>query len=300
MQDKIRKFLEYLELERNYSQRTIQTYHDALYEFYYFITNNAKQKADVTKIDRSLIRDYLAYLHSKGLKKTSISTKLSALKSFFKFLTRFKVTSSNPTIGFSLKTEKSIPVFLEESKIEKLMNLPDLKTDEGVRDRAILETLYSTGIRVSELCGMNVEDVDFRNETVKVLGKGGKVRLVPFGKKAKEALLRYLSVRQNFTTPQQTDDDKKALFLSLKGKRITPVEVYNIVSRYISAIADIEKKGPHIFRHSFATHLLNHGADIMAVKELLGHSSLSTTQRYTHVTVEHLKKTYKLAHPRSE
>ncbi|MFN3135633.1 MAG: site-specific tyrosine recombinase/integron integrase [Candidatus Kryptonium sp.] len=300
MEDKIRKFLEYLDIERNYSQKTIQTYHDALYEFYAFIANNSKQKINVAKIDRSLIRDYLSYLHSKGLKKTSISTKLSALKSFFKFLTRFKIINSNPTIGFSLKTDKSIPVFLEENKIEKLMALPDLKTDEGIRDRAILETLYSTGIRVSELCGMNLEDIDFANETVKVLGKGGKVRLVPFGKKAKEALIKYLDIRQNFTTPQQTDDDKKALFLSLKGKRITAVEVYHIVSRYISAIADLEKKGPHVFRHSFATHLLNHGADIMAVKELLGHSSLSTTQRYTHVTVEHLKKTYKLAHPRSE
>jgi len=300
VQNEIRKFLEYLDAERNYSNRTIEAYHDALYEFYSFIVNQTKQKADVSKIDRALIRDYLSYLHSRGLKKTSISLKLSAIKSFFKFLSRFKIISSNPTVGFSLKTERSLPVFLEESKIEKLMNLPDLKTNEGIRDRAILETLYSTGVRVSELCGMNIDDVDFTNGTIKVLGKGAKVRFVPFGKKAKEALKEYLNIRGNFTTSQQTNDDKKALFLSKNGKRITSAEVYQIVSKYISAISDIEKKGPHVLRHSFATHLLNHGADIMAVKELLGHSSLSTTQRYTHVTVEHLKKTYKLAHPRSE
>ncbi|MCS7230053.1 MAG: tyrosine recombinase [Candidatus Kryptonium sp.] len=300
MQNEIRKFLEYLDIEKNYSQRTIQSYHDALYEFYSFIINEAQREANVARIDRSLIRDFLSYLHSRGLKKTSISTKLSALKSFFKFLNKFKFISSNPTIGFSLKTEKTLPVFLEESKIEKLMNLPDLKTDEGIRDKAILETLYSTGIRVSELCGMNIEDVDFASQTIKVLGKGSKVRFVPFGKKAKEALKTYLNIRKNFITPNQTDDDKKALFLSKNGKRITSIEVYHIVSRYISAVADIEKKGPHVLRHSFATHLLNHGADIMAVKELLGHSSLSTTQRYMHVTIEHLKKTYKLAHPRSE
>ncbi len=300
MQKEIRKFLEYLDAERNYSPRTIEAYQDALYEFYNFILNEAKINADVNKIDRTLIRDYLSYLHSKGLKKASISAKLSAIKSFFKFLIKFKITTSNPTVGFSLKREKTLAVFLEENKIEKLMNLPDLKTDEGIRDRAILEVLYSTGVRVSELCGLNIEDVDFSNETVKVLGKGGKFRIVPFGKKAKEALKNYLNIRSNFKTLEQTDDDKKALFLTRNGKRMTKVDMYKIVSRYISAVSDIERKGPHVLRHSFATHLLNHGADIIAVKELLGHSSLSTTQRYTHVTVEHLKKTYKLAHPRSE
>lgn len=300
MQNEIRKFLEYLEIEKNYSQRTIQSYHDALFEFYSFISNEVKQKVEVSKIDRNLIRDYLSHLHSKGLKKTSISAKLSALKSFFKFLYRLKIISSNPTIGFSLKTEKPLPVFLEESKIEKLMSLPDLETDEGIRDRAILETLYSTGVRVSELCGMNVEDIDFTSQTIKVLGKGEKARFVPFGRKAREALKMYLNIRTNFLTIQQKNNDEKALFLSKTGKRLTKVEVYQIVSKYISAVSDIERKGPHVLRHSFATHLLNHGADIIAVKELLGHSSLSTTQRYTHVTVEHLKKTYKLAHPRSE
>ncbi len=299
MQKEIRKFLEYLDLEKNCSQRTIEAYEDALYEFYSFIINLG-EKADVQKIDRTVIRDYLAYLHSKGLKKTSISAKLSAVKSFFKFLAKFKIITSNPTIGFSLKTEKALPVFLEEDKIEKLMNLPNLKTDEGVRDRAILEFLYSTGVRVSELCGLNIDDVDFSNETVRVLGKGGKFRIVPFGRKAREALKEYLKIRDNFSTQEQNEDDRKALFVSKSGKRITKSEVYEIVSKYISAVADLERKGPHVLRHSFATHLLNHGADIMAVKELLGHSSLSTTQRYTHVTVEHLKKAYKLAHPRSE
>lgn len=300
MQNEIRKFLEYLDAERNCSPRTIEAYQDALYDFYNFILNETKRKADVNKIDRTLIRSYLSYLHSKGFKKTSISAKLSAVKSFFKFLIKFKIVSSNPTIGFSIKTDKVLPLFLEENKIEKLMNLPDLKTDEGIRDRAILETLYSTGVRVSELCGMNVDDVDFANETIKVLGKGGKFRIVPFGRKAREALENYLDIRTNFKSPAQTEDDKKALFLAKNGKRMKQSDVYKVVSKYIAAVSDIERKGPHILRHSFATHLLNHGADIMAVKELLGHSSLSTTQRYAHVTVEHLKKTYKLAHPRSE
>ncbi len=300
MQNEIRKFLEYLDAERNYSPRTIEAYQNALYDFYNFILSEEKQKVDVNKIDRTLIRGYLAYLHLKGLKKTSISAKLSAIKSFFKFLMKFKIISSNPTIGFSVKTDKILPLFLEENKIEKLMNLPDLETDEGIRDRAILETLYSTGVRVSELCGMNLDDIDFANETIKVLGKGGKFRIIPFGRKAREALKNYLNIRANFDNPSQTEDDKKALFLTKNGKRIKPIDVYQIVSKYISTIADIERKGPHILRHSFATHLLNHGADIMAVKELLGHSSLSTTQRYTHVTIEHLKKSYKLAHPRSE
>ena len=287
-----------MDVERGCSKNTTIFYEGALVSFADFL-NERYGEVDVRKIDRNMVREYLRHLSSSGLKRSTISSKYAVIRSFFKFLVKKKIIDSNPTVGITApKAERPLPVFIEEDKIEALMKLPD-ESPEGLRDRAILELLYSTGIRVSELVGLNIEDVNFYDETVKVYGKGGKERIVPFGRKAKEALKDYLNVRGELILPGSTDDDRKALFI-YRGRRMANIDVYRIVSKYITQVSEVEKKGPHVLRHTFATHLLNHGADIRAVKELLGHSSIASTQIYTHVGIEHLKKVYNLSHPRAE
>ena len=179
------------------------------------------------------------------------------------------------------------------------MSLPEISTVTGMRDRAVLELLYGTGIRVSELVHLDLDDLDLRNGTIKVLGKGSKHRIVPVGSKAREALQAYIPSRARLLSGQTSDDDRRAIFLSPHGRRIYPKSVYLIVRKYIGAVSELAKKSPHVLRHTFATHLLNRGADLRAVKELLGHESLSTTQLYTHVTVDRLKRIYKQAHPKA-
>lgn len=179
------------------------------------------------------------------------------------------------------------------------MEAPDGTTPEGLRDRALLELLYGTGIRLSELVQLELADVDFYNDTLKVLGKGRKHRIVPLGRKAKEALKKYLARRHELLNAPQAGGDEGGIFISVRGSRMTSRTVYRVVHRWIGTVSEIEKRSPHVLRHTFATHLLNRGADLRAVKELLGHESLSTTQLYTHVTVDRLKRIYKQAHPKA-
>lgn len=285
----IPKFLTYLEVEKNASSHTIASYLIDLKQARDFLANK-----DVQKIERLDVRKYLAHLKGKDLKKRSVARKLSALRSFFRFLMRDGYVNSNPLAGISApKLEKFLPIFLDVRKVSKLIESPDPKSILGIRDRAILETLYSTGIRVSELVSLNLDRVDFIGGVIKVLGKGKKERIVPIGDRALRKIREYLTKR--------TRQRKSAtvLFLNKNNKRLTDRGVQNLIKKYIRIIALRENVSPHTFRHSFATHLLDKGADLRSVQELLGHASLSTTQIYTHITTEHLKSVYDKAHPRA-
>ena len=292
MRGLIEGFLDYLRRERNYSPNTVLAYDDDLSQFDAFLRKHfSREHVEASAVDQLTIRLFLGDLLEAGMGRRSSARKLAAVRSFFRFLLRRKVLTSNPALNVvTPKLPRRLPVVLDEQSVARIMEAPDPRTPEGLRDRAILEMLYGTGIRLSELIGLNRESVDLRNDTVKVLGKGNKQRLVPLGRKAKDALLRYLRMR---------DSREPALFLSSRGKRLYPKGVYLIVTKHIRTVSEIEKKSPHVLRHTFATHLLSRGADLQAVRELLGHASLSTTQLYTHVTVDRLKRIYNQAHPRS-
>jgi tyrosine recombinase XerC len=297
----IEKYREHLQIERNYSDHTVHAYESDLLQFAGFLGEaSGEQEVQIDRIDHRTIRSYLGHLLELGLSKKSIARKLAAIRSFFSFLVRLDILKINPARSVTTpKLEKRLPSFLDESSVAKMMDLPDLTTATGLRDRAILELLYSTGMRLAELVHLNVGEIDFSSETVKIHGKGGKQRIVPLGRKAREALEAYLKQRGRLFTEKTTVDDRKSVFLAIHGQRIYPKAVHLLVSGAIRRVSEVEQKSPHVLRHTFATHLLDRGADLRAVKELLGHESLSTTQIYTHVTVERLKKVYEQAHPKA-
>lgn len=301
MRSYIKQYFEYLEIERNYSSNTLQAYENDLAQFAEFLSRKTgRREVRVENVDHRSIRSYLGYLLESGFAKSSIARKLAAIRSFFSFLVRLGVLQSNPARSIATpKLEKHLPTFLDEKSMSRLMDVPDTSTVLGLRDRAILEVLYSTGMRLSELVNLKLGDVDFTSDTVKIHGKGGKQRIVPLGRKAKEALVRYLKDRHQLFGDQTSAEDRKSLFLTLHGRRIYRKAVHLVVNNAIQAVSEVEKKSPHVIRHTFATHLLDRGADLRAVKELLGHESLSTTQIYTHVTVDRLKKVYAQAHPKA-
>lgn len=282
----IEKYLSYLEIEKNYSPHTILNYKLDLVEFFYFI-----QELPIEKVEYLTLRKYLAHLRTKEHKPRTLARKLSSLRSFFKFLQREGYLKSNPaTLMQTPKLDKKLPMFLTEGEMTQLIESPLIKEVSGRRDRAILETLYSTGIRVSELVGLNVDSVDFIGNIVKVMGKGKKERLVPIGDQALGAIKEYLDERKVASN---------SLFLNKSGVRISARSICNITDKYIKVCSIKNHVSPHVLRHSFATHLLNRGADLRSVQELLGHVNLSTTQIYTHVTTERLKSVYDKAHPRA-
>jgi tyrosine recombinase XerC len=287
MEKYIEKFIRYLEIEKNYSPHTILNYRLDLEGFRKFIG-----EADLEKIDYLALRKYLANLKENNLGNRSVGRHLSALRSFFKFLTREGYIKANPIIILSSpKLDKHLPQFLTEEETAKLIESAfpkDDKDERGLRDRAILETFYSCGIRISELVGLSQQDVDFIGGIVKVFGKGRKERIVPIGEAALGAIRKYLDRRK-----KQND----AVFLNKNGSRITTRGVRDIVEKYIKVAGIRQGISPHTLRHSFATHLLNRGADLRTVQELLGHANLSTTQIYTHLTTERLKAVYDKAHP---
>ncbi len=292
MQRYIDKFLNYLKVERNVSVHTVVNYSVDLNDFGSFLGG-----ADIGSVDHLTVRRFLAALRSKNLSKRSIARKLSTLRSFFKFLHREGHIKTDPVTAVSTpKFDKYLPVFLGVDAVLRLLATPDANSLDGTRDRAILETLYSTGIRVSELVGLDVNDVDFIGGVVKVLGKGAKERIVPIGEAALTVIRRYGDERGKFSSK---DRSKGALFVNRFGTRITDRSVRRIIDKYIKACSITQKISPHSLRHSFATHLLDRGADLRSVQELLGHVNLSTTQIYTHVTTERLKSVYDKAHPRA-
>lgn len=297
----ITSFLDYLKFEKNYSSNTVSSYEDDLLQLHsFFIKHFASEKYQLKSIDNLTIRLFLGELIENGISKKSIARKLSSVRSFYKYMYRKKIIKSDPTINIATpKISKKLPSFLDESAISKMLELPDEAAVTGLRDKALLELLYSTGIRLNELIELNLENIDWYNKTLKVIGKGRKVRITPFGEKAKSALQKYLLSREELFSGTTSEKELRSVFISNRGKRMYPKGVYNIVNHYIQQVSDIEKKSPHVIRHTFATHLLNRGADLKAVKELLGHESLSTTQIYTHVNIDRLKSIYNQAHPKS-
>ena len=286
MQNYLTKFLSNLEIEKNYSDHTILNYRLDLLEFAKFL-----DKTPVEAVEYSDLRRFLAQLKGRNLKSRTVARKLSAIRSFFKFLQREKIVKANPaTLLVTPKLDKPLPHFLSEEEAVKIIEGPKGDKVRNLRDKAIFETLYSTGIRVSELVGLRVDDVDFISNIIRVMGKGKKERIVPIGNKALEALQTYVDKRKV---------ESKYMFLNPSGNQLTARSVCNIVNKYVLKEAVAQHVTPHMFRHSFATHLLNHGADLRCVQELLGHVNLSTTQIYTHLTTDKLKKVYDKAHPRA-
>ena len=298
MQTHIRSFLRYLHTGRNYSPHTVTAYECDLREFLAFWESEFPGRVMTPDgVDRRSIRRFLAWLHDREFASRSIARKLACLKSFFRYLRKMHVVASNPaSTVVSPKLERRLPRTLDEGSVARLMDQPDRTSTGGVRDAALLEVLYGTGIRLSELIGLRVADIDFENGTIKVTGKGSKQRIIPFGAKARSALRAYLAVRPALASK---GPGVANAFLSPHGKAMTPKGVNRLMNRYIGMVSEIEKRSPHVLRHTFATHLLNRGADLRAVKELLGHESLSTTQMYTHISVDHLRKVYAQAHPKA-
>jgi integrase/recombinase XerC len=292
------QFEHYLMVERGVSVHTQRNYLNDLRQFSTFLQKEFPDR-DLTTIDNLTIRSYLGALYKKN-KKSSIARKLASLRTFFKFLLRKDIIADDPTALVSTpRREKHMPSFLSVDEMFALLTMPDGTTLAGIRDRAIMETLYSSGLRVSELVGMNEENLDANLGIVKVLGKGKKERIVPIGKKALVAVENYLLARKERDTSPRSSSSKLPLFKNLRGGRLTARSVARIINRYIEQCGIVKNISPHALRHSFATHMLDAGADLRAIQELLGHVSLSTTQKYTHVSAAKLMETYDKAHPKS-
>ncbi|HMM79610.1 MAG TPA: tyrosine recombinase XerC [Pyrinomonadaceae bacterium] len=298
----IAEFLQHLKYERNVSPHTQRNYASDLEQFRTWILSIEKREdIEAGSIDRLTIREWMASLHGDH-KKTSIARKLASLRTFFQFLVREHRVESNPAkLVATPRIERKLPAHLSMEDAVRFVEMPNVATDLGRRDRAILEMLYATGIRVSELVGMNLSDIDVSERLVRVLGKRRKERIVPFGEPALMALLLYLNdTRPIFIAAgKETVRDEKALFLHRRGGRLTTRSVGRLVDKYIRECSGVFNISPHSLRHTFATHLLDNGADLRDIQELLGHARLSSTQIYTHVSMEKLIEVYDKAHPKA-
>ena len=305
MQELIQKFKTHLVAEKSASGNTVESYLNDLHQFSLFLKNsghgcNSKGVIDATQIDRLAIRSYLVHLHDRELTGTTMSRKLSSLSSFFKFLCREGHLQNNIAKSIPApKKENYLPSFLSVDDIFRLMELPELNTFIGSRDRAILEMFYSTGMRISELSTLQMEFMNLGSKKVRVLGKGKKERWLPLGEKAITALNKYLSQRETLIQKMKPDSLPSAVFLNTRSNGLTSRGIRKIVGKYLDQLVS-GRHSPHSIRHSFATHLLEGGADLRTIQEMLGHSSLSTTQKYTHLTVDRLIETYDQAHPRAQ
>jgi len=323
----VQNFLNYLKFEKRFSEHTAKCYGADLVQFGQFIMENAAQfqhpdSSDAAfstsdspalatshqtevKLDQKLLtievddaRAYMASLNEKQYSKSTIARKLATLRSFYKFLVKRGQIDSNPVeVIRTPKQEKKLPRFLEYEEVKKLLDTPPLTNWLGARDRAILETLYSTGIRVSELVALNMDDVDFLGEVVHIRGKGKKERITPIGSSALQVIQHYMEFR-NKRAQSNSNFDSKVLFVNKHGSRLSTRSVRRKMDKYLKIAGLDPQISPHTLRHSFATHMLNNGADLRSVQELLGHQSLSTTQIYTHLTTNKLKEVYEKSHPR--
>ena len=305
MEQLLDQFLEHLQYERNVSAHTLRNYKSDLEQFLSYLSPNTESSdrryPEIGQIDHLTIREWLGTLHSQNKKKSSVARKLAALRTFFQFLLREGIVELNPAKLVSTpRLEKRLPKHLSIEDAIRFIETPDIETDLGKRDRAILELLYATGVRVSELTTLSIGDIDFRQRLIRVTGKRRKERIVPFGEPALRALEAYLSVRDRFLAQAPISKrDSKAVFLNYQGTRITTRSVGRMVEKYIRICAGMHDISPHALRHSFATHLLDSGADLRDIQELLGHARLSTTQIYTHVSMEKLIEVYDKAHPKA-
>ncbi|MEA1885740.1 MAG: tyrosine-type recombinase/integrase [Bacteroidota bacterium] len=289
-------FLDYLRFEKHYSQHTVRSYDNDIGQFFSFI-NMHKGSDELSDINSTDIRSWMISMLDKGYSVATVHRKISSLRTFFRYNIRAGVIRANPVENLVLpKRSKRLPVFVEEASLDKLLDYYNFGEGySGFRDRTIIEMLYTTGMRKAELIGLRLDDVDAGSKTVRVLGKRNKERLIPLLSSFWDNLMDYIGIRnENF--PGNRED---WLFLTNKGNKLYDKFVYNTVKRYLDMVTTIEKKSPHVLRHTFATHMLNHGADLNSVKEILGHANLSATQVYTHNTFEKLKTVYKQAHPRA-
>ncbi len=303
----IRKFLHSLQFEKNFSEHTLKSYGGDLVHFVNFLadpegTGDVEELADdeisdaLRAVDVMAVRRYLAALRQAEYSRATVARKLATLRSFYKFLCRAGELTENPVASVRTpRQQKRLPKFLDPHEVERLLDAPKGDGLLTLRDRAILETLYSTGMRVSELCRLDLEDVDFLGEVVRVKGKGRKERLAPIGSYAVEALRHYLDARA--AHPNAESFEAKPLLINRHGKRLNQRSVRRKLAKYLAEAGLDPAISPHTLRHSFATHMLNRGADLRAVQELLGHQSLSTTQIYTHVSMSRMKEVYERAHP---
>jgi integrase/recombinase XerC len=293
------EFLRYLKYGRNYSARTVSAYGRDLTEFLDHLGAGAGS-VEPAQLDHITIREFLGNLQARGNSRTSVARKLAAVRSFFKFLHREGHIAQNPArLVRTPRQPIRDPRVLSEKEVELILELPNRDTPLGQRDRAMLELLYATGIRVTEMTSLNLADCSLRDRLLKVRGKGAKERIVPFGGQARSALETYLPSRSAILGKSPSVTEPQALFLNARGGRITARSVERIIQNYALHGSTLLHVHPHLFRHSFATHLLNRGADLRVIQELLGHESLSTTQKYTHLALEELLRTYRNAHPRA-
>jgi integrase/recombinase XerC len=306
MEQLILQFLEHLRYERNLSEHTLRNYQSDLEQFHDYLApaeakSGKRVEPPLAEIDHITIRDWLGTLHAARKQKASIARKLAALRTFFQFLVREGMLEMNPAKLVSTpRLEKKLPKHLSIEEAVKFVESPNLETDLGKRDRAILELMYATGVRVAELTKLNFGQVDFKNRLIRVTGKRRKERIVPFGEPALEALKVYLEIREGLLDVAPVSlREPEALFLNYQGTRITTRSVGRMVEKYIRICAGRYDISPHALRHSFATHLLDSGADLRDIQELLGHARLSTTQVYTHVSMDKLIQVYDKAHPKA-
>ncbi len=292
------KFLQYIKFEKGYSINTCIAYQSDLEQFFSF-TQNTFETIDIAVIDYQMIREWLSSLMESGVQARSIRRKITALKSFYKYHLREGGVLINPTLKIiTPKIPKKLPIFIEEANMEALLDTDDFTDDYSqVRNMLIIEVFYNTGIRLSELINLKEQDLDIGNLTLKVLGKRKKERIIPITNFLKGKFLHFSEIKAKQGVSCKEKDDY--IFLTKFGKKVYAKLVYRIVNYYLSGITTVNKKSPHVLRHTFATHMLNNGADLNAIKEILGHSSLSATQVYTHNSINKLKSIYKQAHPRA-
>jgi integrase/recombinase XerC len=295
MQKIFDRYIQYLEAERNASPYTVRNYRADLADFFKFLKK--KELTLLDEVDRHVLRDYLSHLVERGIAKASIARKLSAIRSFFRYLVREEIIAKNPIEQVSSpKLDKRLPSFLTKEEMEKLLNAPDLPTPLGQRDRALLELLYASGLRVSELVGLTLEQIDLESNEIRVWGKGSKERMVLMGVPAAEALKSYIG-EGRLQLQLQSKKKTSALFLDRYGQPLTERSVQRLLNQYAKKAGIGKRVHPHMLRHTFATHLLDGGADLRVVQELLGHARLTSTQIYTHVTKGQARKVYLAAHP---
>lgn len=286
-------FIDYLKTQKNYSSYTVLNYRKDLEEYEDFLKNN---NYTYDSMDYKKCTNYLIFLDEKKLKKTSVSRRLSSLRTFYKYLVLNNNLKTNPFLLVSSpKKEKKIPNFINYAGIEEIFNIPNIKTKEGQRERVILEVLYGSGIRVSELVNIKIKDIDFNNKTILIFGKGSKERIVSFGEPALDSIKMFINEGR-----KEYKIDSEYLIVGKNEEQLTTRRIEQIINSLINKTSIKMNITPHMFRHTFATHLLDNGSDLIAVQELLGHESLSSTEIYTHISNEHLREVYLKCHPRNE
>ena len=293
MEQLIEKFIDYLKVQKNYSSFTLLNYKKDIEEYEMFLK---EKNYNYKNMDYKKCTEYLLFLDNRNLKKTSVSRRLSSLRTFYKYLVLNNFVDNNPFLLVSSpKKEKKMPKFINYSGIEEIFNIPNIKTKEGQRERVILEILYGSGIRVSELVNIKIKDIDFSNKTILIFGKGSKERLVSFGEPALDSINQYINDGR-----KQYEIESEYLIVGKNEEQLTTRRIEQIIGELINKTSIKMNITPHMFRHTFATHLLDNGSDLIAVQELLGHESLSSTEIYTHISNEHLREVYLKCHPRNK